>query len=152
MGRIISNPSLARWISLSLSSTSNGYGGVMARRSKIVERDEERLPLLLRISSFSLLDGMAAVVLCFRIWSLHGSCPFWQDEGGDNYTAGTIWLEKYSYHIVARQSFCTPPLIASKKRIACFHRNIVFLLLKPSVDVQNLKHTLKTKFCSLPKY
>ena len=41
-----------------------------------MEPDEERLLLLLMISSLSLLDGVAAVALCFRPLSLHRSSPF----------------------------------------------------------------------------
>ena len=48
----------------------------MARRSKIVERDEERLPLLLRILHFSLLDGMADRVFCFNLCLFMKVVPF----------------------------------------------------------------------------
>ena len=49
---------------------------VMIRRLKITEQDEERIPLLLRIASLSLLDGKMARVFCFRLCLLHESCSF----------------------------------------------------------------------------
>ena len=87
--KIVSNPSLTKWRSLSLSSTSAGYEGVVIRRGKILGAPEERLLLLLRISSLSLLDETMAAVLWFHL-ALHKSCPFWRDGGGGNYTTGTI--------------------------------------------------------------
>ena len=62
-----------------------------------MERDEERLLLLLRISSLSLLDGVAVAVLCFRHGPFMEVVPFGKTEA-----AATIRPEKYPRRIVAR--------------------------------------------------
>ena len=55
-----------------------------------MEQDEERLLLLLRISSFSLLDGMEAVVFGFCSLSFMEVVPFDKTEA-----AATIQRELY---------------------------------------------------------
>ena len=101
--KIVSNPSLTKWRSLSLSSTSAGYGGVVIRRLKI-------LGVRWRTSSpsspdlFSLPSGWNNG--CWVLFSLmlpsRKLSPLTRRRRrrlyGRNYTAGPNW----SAHIVAR--------------------------------------------------